>query len=168
MSARPSHLSPRPHSRCWGDSQSSVCPPMSQEGTLTPRAAPEPGTSVRVMGSEGLPARCCGWLLGSGLRPRGLCTCVRAAFESGKAAMGPGIRGSMLGPASPRAGTCCNREGSRGPGRGFRLRSQPAEQWPGCRLQPPLGPCQGQLPGCCGHWARCSDAGFPPRSQAKG
>ena len=102
-----------------------------------PRAAPEPGTSGQVMGSEILPARCCGWLLGSGLRPRGLCTRVRVTFESRKAAVGPGIRGSTLGPASPRAGTCCNSEGSRGAGRGFPL-SAAAEWCPGRRLQPHL------------------------------
>lgn len=102
-----------------------------------PRAAPEPDTSGQVMGSEILPARCCGWLLGSGLRPRGLCTRVRVTFESRKAAVGPGIRGSTLGPASPRAGTCCNSEGSRGAGRGFPL-SAAAEWCPGRRLQPHL------------------------------
>lgn len=160
MSARPSHLSPRPHSHCWEDSQSSFCPAMSQEGMRPPRAASEPGTSGQVMGSEVFPTRCCVWLLRSGLKPRGLCTRVRETFESGKTAMGPGIRGSMLGPASPRADTRRNSEGSSGAGRGFPLRPQAAEWWPGRRLQPPLGPRQGQLPGCCRHWAGCSAAGF--------
>ena len=164
MSARPSHLSPRPHSHCWGDSQSSVCPPMSQEGRRTPRAAPEPGTSGRVMGSEVLPARCCGWLLGSGLRPRGLCTCVRVAFESGEAAWDLGSEGRCL-DLHPHGQAATGRGVGVLGGDSHSGRSQLSGGLDaGCR--PHLAHVR--LPGCCGRRARCSDTGFPPRSQAKG
>ena len=177
MSAHPSHLSPAPTATA-GETRraASVLPcPRRARG---PRGQPQ--SLAQVAGSW--------WLLGSGLRPRGLCTRVRVAFESGEAAWDLGSEGRCLdlpphgqGPASPRAGTCIptgrdlhpHGQAPAAAGRGVGVlggdshsgRSQLSGGLDaGC--SPHLAHVR--LPGCCGRWARCSDAGFPPRSQAKG
>lgn len=160
------HMSPRFHSRCWEDQQSSFCPAMSQEGMRLPRAASEPGTSGQGHGLRGLSSRCCVYMR-SGLKPRGLCTRVRETFESGKLQWDLGssegrcldLRPHGQTPAATVVAAVLEGIPTQAAGSRVVARTQAAAPtWPTSGPAPWLLPSLGRVL-CCG---------FPPRSRAKG
>lgn len=132
----------RPHSHCWKTHRAASVLPCPRRACV-PHGQPQSLAQVVRSCSGGLSNQMLCVAGRSGLKPRGLAH-VSERHLKAETAMGPGIRGLMLGPASPRADTRRNSEGVvvlEGDSHSGRRQ---AEWWPGRRLQPPLGPRQGQ------------------------